>query len=417
MDNPLGNSGAKLPALLFIYLTVLLDVLAMGIIGPVLPHLLRDFVGDTGQAAILAGHFATSWALMQLLASPMVGSLSDHFGRRPVVLLSNLGQGLDYLLMAVAPTLPWLFIGRLISGVTAASIATAGAYIADVTVKERRAAAFGWLGVALSLGFVIGPALGGILGSYHQRLPFWVAGCLCLSNAVYGYFILPESLPLSRRTQLSWRRVNPLGALHLLRTNPTVMRVGMVMFMASAAHQAVIHVTPLYTLHRYGWNAMDVGLQLAGLGLCGAIIQGGLLGYLTRRFTELQLLRTSLCLGAVGFCVCALAPMGWVFCCAAPLLAAWNAGGAVQQSLMSRHVGEDRQGQLQGAQSSVWGLAGVLAPSVFAATFAHNVKLAPAAGVPGAPFLLAGGLLVIAMLLTRQMPVDPQTDTKLRPTA
>jgi DHA1 family tetracycline resistance protein-like MFS transporter len=409
MTSATAHPGARLPALVFIYLTVLLDVLAMGIIGPVLPHLLHDFVGGNIQVAtVLAGRFAMLWALMQLLASPMIGSLSDHFGRRPVVLLSNLGQGLDYILMALAPTIPWLLFGRLISGVTAASIATAGAYIADVTPKQKRAAAFGWLGASLSLGFVIGPALGGVLGNISQRLPFWVAGALCLSNACYGYFVLPESLGQERRIALSWRRVNPMAALTLLRTHPTVLRVAIVMFMASSAHQAVMHITPLYTLHRYGWRALDVGLHLAGLGLCGAIIQGGLMGRLTRRFSELHLLRASLVMGVAGFALYAIAPEGWVFWCAAPLLAGWNAGGAVQQSLLSRHVAEDRQGQLQGAQSSVWGLAGVLAPGVFAAAFAHNIGANPPWGhsVPGAPYLLAATALMVALFVTRNITVD-----------
>lgn len=409
MTHSTQHPGARLPALVFIYLTVVLDVLAMGIIGPVLPHLLHDFVhGDMEAATMLAGRFAMLWALMQLLASPMIGSLSDHFGRRPVVLLSNLGQGLDYILMALAPNIPWLLAGRLISGVTAASIATGGAYIADVTTKKNRAAAFGWLGASLSLGFVIGPALGGVLGNINQRLPFWVAGAMCLSNACYGYFVLPESLSKERRTALSWSRINPLTALTLLRTHPTVLRVAIVMFLASCAHQAVMHITPLYTLHRYGWRALDVGLHLAGLGLCGAVIQGGLMGPLTRRFSELHLLRFSLLLGACGFVLYALAPYGWAFCCAAPLLAAWNAGGAVQQSLLSGHIAENRQGQLQGAQSSVWGLAGVLAPNVFATAFARNISAHPPWGhsVPGAPYLLAAAALLVALFVTRSVRVE-----------
>jgi DHA1 family tetracycline resistance protein-like MFS transporter len=407
MNNPLGQRGAKFPALLFIYLTVLLDVLAMGMVGPVLPHLLRDFVrGDTAEASRLTGEFAMAWALMQLLASPMVGSLSDHFGRRPVVLLSNLGQGLDYLLMAMAPGLGWLRVGRLISGVTAASIASAGAYIADVTDKQRRATAFGWLGAVLSLAFVIGPAFGGLLGSIDQRLPFWVAGSLCLCNAVYGYFVLPESLPQERRTPLSWGRVNPFSVLKVLTVHPTVQRVATVMFMASAAHQAVIHITPLYTLQRYGWQPRDVGLHLAGLGLCGALLQGGLLGVLTRRFSELALLRVGLTCGVAGFVLYAFAPNPVWFWCAAPLLAAFNAGGAVQQSLLSRHVPDDQQGQLQGAQSSVWGLAGVLAPGLFTQAFAYNLQAPAAHQVLGAPYLLAALALLIGLGLTLRLRVE-----------
>jgi DHA1 family tetracycline resistance protein-like MFS transporter len=208
-------------AIAFIFITILLDMLALGMIIPVLPKLIESFMGgDTASAAKIYGIFGTVWAFMQFVSMPVMGALSDRFGRRPVILLSNLGLGLDYILMALAPSLRWLFVGRVISGVTAASVSTAMAYVADVTPTERRAAGFGMMGVAFGAGFVLGPAIGGILGSVDPRLPFWAAAVASLANAAYGFLILPESLPPERRRAFEWRRANPLGSLRLLRSHP-----------------------------------------------------------------------------------------------------------------------------------------------------------------------------------------------------
>src|SRR6476620_3532095 len=213
-------------AFAFIFITVLLDMLAIGIVVPVLPKLILDFVGgDAVRGADYLGLFGTAWALMQFLFSPALGALSDRFGRRPVILISNFGLGLDYILMALAPSLAWLFVGRLISGITAASISTAYAYIADVTEPEKRAARFGLLGVAFGVGFVLGPALGGIAGSVEPRLPFWIAAGLSLCNGLYGLLVLPESLPPERRAPFRWWRANPVGSLVLLRSHPQLMRL------------------------------------------------------------------------------------------------------------------------------------------------------------------------------------------------
>ena len=218
-----GNSAAapRRAAVAFIFVTVVLDMLALGMIVPVLPKLVIQFLGgDTAHAARIYGLFGTVWALMQFVFAPLLGALSDRCGRRPIVLLSNFGMGLDYIVMALAPTLNWLFAGRVVSGITAASIPTAGAYIADVTPPEKRAAAFGLIGAAFGIGFVLGPALGGLLGAVNPRLPFWVAGGLSLANAMYGLFVLPESLPVERRAGFAWQRANPVGALNLLRSHP-----------------------------------------------------------------------------------------------------------------------------------------------------------------------------------------------------
>jgi DHA1 family tetracycline resistance protein-like MFS transporter len=221
----------------FIFITILLDMLALGLIVPILPKLVESFVDDdTARAARIFGLFGTAWALMQFFFSPILGSLSDRYGRRPLILLSNFGLGLDYVLMALAPSLIWLFIGRVISGITSASISTAFAYVADITPPERRASVFGKIGAAFGAGFVLGPAIGGLLGGLDPRLPFWVAAALSLLNALYGLLILPESLPRERRSQFHWKSANPVGALKLLRSNRVLAGLAVVNFIAQLAH-------------------------------------------------------------------------------------------------------------------------------------------------------------------------------------
>lgn len=239
-------------------------MLALGMSLPVLPRLVVDFLGgDTARAAEIYGLFGTVWALMQFVCAPLLGALSDRFGRRPVILLSNLALGLDYVLMALAPTLGWLFVGRVISGITASSFSTAGAYVADVTPPERRAAGFGMLGAAFGLGFILGPALGGVLGAVDPRLPFWVAAAFSLLNFLYGLFVLPEPLPEARRAPFSWRRANPVGALTLLRSHPALMGLAAVHFMHRVAHDVLPSTFVLYTSYRYAWDERMVGVTLA----------------------------------------------------------------------------------------------------------------------------------------------------------
>ena len=268
-------AGGRRAALAFIFVTILLDMFALGLVIPVLPRLVEDFLGgDTAGAARIYGLFATVWAVMQFLFMPVMGALSDRYGRRRVILLSNLGLGLSYVLMALAPGLAWLFVARVISGITAASVSTAMAYVADVTPPAGRAAAFGRTGIAIGLGFVLGPALGGLLGSVDPRLPFWVAAALSLLNAAYGIFVLPESLPPERRRAFEWRRANPLGSLTLLRSSRVLTGLAGVMFLANIAHAALPATFVLYAGYRFGWDARDVGFVLAAVGASSALVQG-----------------------------------------------------------------------------------------------------------------------------------------------
>jgi DHA1 family tetracycline resistance protein-like MFS transporter len=387
-------------AFAFVFMTVVLDVLALGVIIPVLPELVKAFMGgDTAQAARITGVFGTVWALMQFLFSPLLGVISDRFGRRPVILVSCLGLGLDYLFMAIAPSLGWLFVGRVISGITAASFATAGAYIADVTAPEKRAASFGMLGAAFGLGFVLGPALGGFLGGISLRLPFWVAGGLSLLNTMYGAFVLPESLPPERRAGFSWRKANPVGSLFLLRSHPQLMVMAALLFLYHLAHQVLPSVFVLYSNYRYHWDPKTTGSVLATVGICSVIVQALLVRRVVPRIGERRGMLTGLFFGAAGFFIYGFASSGTVFWLGVPVFALLGLYGPSAQAITTRLVSPNEQGQLQGANSCVMGITGMIGPLLFSSIFAEFLRPDRTWSLPGAPFLLAALLMVVAFLL------------------
>jgi DHA1 family tetracycline resistance protein-like MFS transporter len=387
-------------AVAFILITVLLDVLALGIVIPVLPRLIEGFMGgDTAGAAQVLGLFMTLWALMQFVGSPIQGALSDHFGRRPVVLASNFGLGIDYLVMALAPTLWWLLIGRVLSGLTAASFSTASAYIADVTPPEKRAASFGKIGAAFGIGFVLGPALGGWLGHQDPRLPFWVAGGLSLANACYGYFVLPESLAPDKRERFAWRRANPLGSLKLLRGHPELFGLASTYFLFQVAHWVLPSSFVLYTGFRYGWSTATIGAVLAAVGICNVAVQGFLVRPVVKRIGERRALVFGLGCGALALAMMGAAPSGAWFVAALPVLALSGFFGPSANALMTRRVPVSEQGQLQGANASFTGITGLFAPFLFTQTLSIGIALNDGGGASGLPFVVAGGVLVVALAI------------------
>jgi DHA1 family tetracycline resistance protein-like MFS transporter len=409
IEAPQQASPVRSGAVAFIFVTILLDMFALGLVLPILPKLVESFVdNDTARAAEIFGLFGTAWALMQFLFSPILGGLSDRFGRRPVVLLSNFGLALDYVLMALAPSLTWLFIGRVISGITSASISTAFAYIADVTPPERRAAMFGKVGVAFGAGFILGPALGGLLGGMDPRLPFWVAAGLSFANTLYGLLILPESLPADRRAPFRWKSANPLGALKLLRSNPVLAGLSVANFMAQLAHVVLPSVFVLYASYRYGWDTTQVGLTLAIVGICSLAVQGAAIGPMVRYFGERRALLLGLGCGAAGFLIYGAAPSGVLFWLGIPVMALWGVAGAAIQALMTELVPPDQQGQLQGATSSVQSVSQMVGPFLFTLTFAYFIGPQAPMTLPGAPFLLAAALLLLALVIAaRTLAVAP----------
>ena len=381
----------------FIFVTVLIDVLALGLIIPVLPRLVQDFVGgDAARAASMFGLFGTSWALMQFLASPVLGSLSDRFGRRPVLLLSCLGLGLDYVVMALAPSMGWLFAGRLLSGITAASFSTALAYISDVTPPEKRAASFGLMGAAFGSGFVLGPAVGGLLAGFSPRAPFWAAAALALVNFAYGLFVLPESLDRAHRRPFEWRRANPVGALSLLARRAGLMELVSVYGLYMLAHQALQSTFVLYTAHRYGWDARTVGLLLAFVGACTIVVQGALVGPAVRWLGERRTLLLGLTGGMAGFTLYALAGTGAALMASVPVFGLMFFTGPPLQGLLARRVAPNEYGLLQGANASIMGLTGIVGPVLFTQVFAFFIRPHAGLDVPGAPFFLGSLLMMLA---------------------
>jgi MFS transporter, DHA1 family, tetracycline resistance protein len=400
---------ASRAALAFIFVTVFLDVLALGVVIPVLPKLVEGFLGgDTASAAHVYGLFGGVWALMQFFFSPLLGAVSDRFGRRPVILFSNFGLGFDYILMALAPSLWWLFVGRVISGITGASITTAWAYIADVTPPERRAAGYGMVGAAFGLGFVLGPAAGGIFGAVNPRLPFWIAAGLTLANALYGLFVLPESLPRENRAGFRWSRANPLGALQLLRSQPQLVGLASLNFLYWVAHHSLTSVFVLYAGYRYGWGPKTVGMTLAFVGIGSVIVQGGLVRPFVKRFGERVGVITGLTCGAFGFASYGLAPTGHLFWAGIPIFAFMGFFGPSLQGLMTRRVGPSQQGRLQGANASIMGITGVFGPSLFASVFATFIGPRANLHVPGAPFLLASTLMFLGVAIAWQVARVPE---------
>ena len=411
MQKPAPRPEPRKAAIAFIFAIVLLDVIALGIVIPVLPKLVESMVGETPRGAEIFGLFGTAWALMQFFCSPLLGALSDRFGRRPVLLISMAGHGLDYILMAVAPNLIWLFIGRVISGITAASFGTAYAYIADVTEPEKRAQSFGIVGAAFGVGFVLGPALGGILGAYDPRLPFWVAAAFSLANAAYGYLFVPESLPQERRMAFSPARANPVGSLKLVRRRPELLGLAGVNFLHQLAHASLPAIAVLYTSYRYGWDSQMMGLSLAAIGIMSGLVQGTLIKPIVARIGERKTLLVGLLFGAVGFAIYGVASTSLQFWAGIPVMALWGIAGAATQAMMSKLVGASEQGQLQGANASIMAVAGLIGPGLFSFTFAWSIGRGSAVQLPGLAFLLAATLLVVAAALawqvTRGIQVSP----------
>ncbi|MBX7249585.1 MAG: TCR/Tet family MFS transporter [Caulobacteraceae bacterium] len=413
-DNPAGGPPIRKAAFAFILVTVLLDVASLGVIIPVWPALITKFTGTTVGAGWWIGISGTAWALMQFFFQPLAGALSDRFGRRPVILASNLGTGFDYLVMAFAPSLWFLLVGRLVSGVTSASIATAFAYIADVTEPSKRAARFGLLGAVFGLGFMLGPGAGALLGDARNliaipgtdwvlqggaHVPFIVAGALSLLNFAYGWFVLPESLPEGRRDRFSWRRANPLGAFQLLKSHVDLLPLATVLLMAQFGHYVLQTVFTLYAFGRYGFRENEIGLTMIAIGVCAMVVQGALVGPIVKLLGERRSIVVGLLCGATGFAIYGLAPTWQIFMIGVPIMSFWGIAGPSTQSLMSRRVAPQEQGKLQGANQGLQSVAGIFAPALYGSVYALFNDQLKGLGMPGFPFFVAGAFLLTGMLI------------------
>ena len=398
-------------ALAFIFVTVLVDTIGFGIIIPVLPKLIVALSGKPlTEAARISGWLMVGYAAMQFIFGPVMGGLSDRFGRRPVLLASLLAFSIDYMAMAFAPTLAWLFAGRLVAGVTGASFNTAYAYIADVTPPAKRAANFGLIGLGFGLGFIIGPAAGGILADYGTRVPFLVAGGLALANAAYGWFILPESLDAEHRRPFEWRRANAFGSLMHLRTqSPAVLALATATFLMVFAQMALQSIWSFYTIQRFAWTSAEVGYSLAAVGVGAAVMQGGLLRYAVPRYGERRLIVVGSISAIAAYLIYAFASQGWMIYVG---IAAGALSGFVYpslQGLMSAAVGRSAQGELQGAVASLFSVANIAGPAVMTQLFAATSRPDAALHLPGAPFLLSA-LCTVAALAIFSRAAPPPSD-------
>jgi DHA1 family tetracycline resistance protein-like MFS transporter len=385
-------------AFLFIFGALALDMLALGIISPVLPRLILQMQGgDEANAAHWVGWFFTIWAVMQFASMAAVGALSDAIGRRPVMLLSMFGQAINYMIIALAPNLWWLMIGQIISGVTSSSVSTAMAYVADVTPPSDRAGAFGKLSAAFGIGFMLGPALGGVLGDLDPKAPFWVAGALSALNGLYGLFVLPESLAPERRASFSLRKINPFASLVLFRQRKSVRWLAFVKFLNDIAFLSYQSTLALYAMYRYHWTTRDIGLTLTLYAVLSGIVQAGLVGWVVKRIGERAAVIAGLTFGALGFALLGVAPTGLLLLIFMPVGVLWGLAGPANQSIMTQRVEATEQGLLQGALASLTGIAGMIGPGLFTFVFAMFIGREAHLHQPGAPFLTAALLVAVSV--------------------
>ncbi|HWD27527.1 MAG TPA: TCR/Tet family MFS transporter [Rhizomicrobium sp.] len=395
---PAASPQGRAAAFGFIFVSAIACAVSIGIMVPVLPNLLRQFNGgDTAAAADWIVIFNVFGGLMSFFAGPVLGLLSDRFGRRPVLLISISGLGFDFLFMAFAPSLNWLFLGRLISGATSGVFSTANAYVADITPPEKRAQTFGWMGAAFAIGFLAGPAIGGYLGDINLRLPFLAAAALTLVNALYGLFVVPESLPEHKRTtHFHWRRANPLGSLRLLRSHHELLPLAAVGFLNQLGNMVWPSVFVLYAGYRFHWTPGLTGLFMAGVSIAGVAVQFLIVGPFVRRFGERACMVAGTALPVIGLSWISYAPNGWLYLIGVPFNAFWQLLNPGLQGLMTRRVGPSEQGQLQGANQSLMGMSSVIGPIIYGLPFAWAVRH-PEWHVPGLPFMIAA--LIMAMCL------------------
>jgi len=390
----------KEAALGFIFVTLLVDVMGFGIIIPVLPQLIQHLIhGTVSEAAPYAGGLAFVYAFMQFFFSPLIGNLSDKYGRRPVLLSSLLGFGIDYLFLAFAPTIGWLFVGRIIAGITGASFTTANAYIADISTPEKRAANFGLVGVAFGVGFIIGPVIGGILGSYDTRYPFLASAIFALLNAAYGYFILPESLSKENRRPLDIKRCSPWGSLLQLSKYKSVIGLAVSLFLIYFAVQSVQSVWTFYTFQKFHWTKAMVGYSLGVVGVLVAVVQGGLIRIIIPKIGQERSIWIGLLLYTAGLVLFAFASKSWMmFAFLIPYCLGGIAGPALQ-GYMSNSVPANEQGELQGGLTSLVSLSTIFGPLVMTWSFYYFTKSGAPFQFPGAPFVIGAVLMLLSAIL------------------
>ncbi len=394
------TKNKKSPAMVFIFITMLIDIIGLGIIIPVIPKLISELIqGDISEAAKYGGWLLFAYAITQFVFSPLIGNLSDKFGRRPIILISLFGFSLDYLLLAFAPTITWLFIGRIISGITGASITTAAAYIADVSTPENRAKNFGLIGAAFGMGFIIGPVIGGFLGQYGARVPFYAAAVLCMINFLYGFFILPESLSKENRRDFNWKRANPVGAILNLKKHPTLIGLIVATFILYVASHAVQSNWSYFTIYQFNWDEKMVGISLGVVGLLVGLVQGGLIRYTSPRLGNKKSIFIGMALYCLGMFLFATASQSWMmFVFLVPYCLGGISGPALQ-SVVSAQVPATEQGEIQGTMTSIMSASSIIGPPMMSSVFYYFTHKSAPFQFAGAPFVLGGFLILISLVI------------------
>ena len=387
-------------ALGFIFITMLIDVIGWGIIIPVIPGLIEELIqGDISEAAKVGGWITFAYAITQFVFAPLIGSLSDQYGRRPIILISLLGFTLDYILLALAPSIAWLFIGRIIAGITGASITTASAYIADISTIENRAKNFGMIGAAFGLGFIIGPVIGGLLGQYGARVPFYAAAALCFLNFLYGYFILPESLPKEKRSVLNLKKANPIGSFLHLKKYPKLIGLASSMFLLYVASHAIQSNWSFFTMYKFNWDEKMVGISLGVIGLFVALVQGVLIRWVNPWLGNEKSIYAGFFLYSLGMLLFTFANQSWMmFIFLIPYCLGGIAGPALQ-AVISIQVPETEQGKIQGTLTSLMSASAIVGPPLMTGIFYYFTKEQTPFEFAGAPFLLASILMTISALM------------------
>lgn len=395
------STNTRSAAMGFIFVTVLIDVIGFGIIIPVMPKLIQTLAGgDISRASSIGGLLMFTYAFMQFIFAPVLGNLSDQYGRRSVLLFSLFGFGIDYLFLALAPSLAWLFVARMISGITGASITTASAYVADISIPEKRAQNFGLIGAAFGMGFIIGPLIGGLLGQYNERVPFIFAAGLALLNWLYGYFILPESLPKDKRRKFEWKRANPMGSLMHLKKYPAVAGLILSLSLIYIGAHAVQTTWSYYTIKKFNWSPSMVGYSLAFVGVMIALVQGGLIRVAIPKLGQTRALFVGLILYTIGMFLFAFAASTWMMFAFSAVYCLGGIAGPALQGIISSHVPPSEQGELQGALTSLMSATSIIGPPIMSYLFAFYSKDATNHYFPGAPFLAGALFFLTSTILT-----------------
>jgi DHA1 family tetracycline resistance protein-like MFS transporter len=393
-------SNKKSAAIGFIFITMLIDITGWGIIIPVIPKLIKELIhGDISEAAKYGGWLTFAYAITQFMFAPLIGNLSDKFGRRPIILISLFAFSMDYLLLAFAPTITWLFIGRIIAGLTGASITTASAYIADVSTPENRAKNFGMIGAAFGLGFIIGPVIGGLLGQYGSRVPFYAAACLCLLNFLYGYFILPESLSVDNRRNFNLKRANPIGAFMNIRKRPSLYGLLFSLFLVYVASHSIQGNWSYFTMYKFHWDEKMVGISLGVIGLLVGLVQGVLIRWINPILGNEKSIYVGLALYTLGLSLFAMATESWmVFVFLIPYCLGGIAGPAMQ-AVISSKVDASEQGEIQGTLSSLMSASTIIGPPLMSSVFYYFTHNDAPFKFAGAPFVLGASLMLISTII------------------